>query len=220
MKEKEIRALSYTCNNDLSTKCPDSIWKPVRPKYRRTKNFNFNARTKNLLDMKSILDNMKVPFFLTHGALLGAYRENDFIKYDDDIDLDIFEEILLPCYDDLCNNIIKAGFIIRGRNIKIKKQKGEKFNAYRKGEKIAIRGIYLDPDYRSNKYRLTNIFQYLRKFHENPDTILFKGKVFMTPGSIEEFLIYCFGKEWRTPVFHTKEEKKKGFKRGVRRPGK
>lgn len=219
MKEKEIRALSYTCNDDFSTKCPDSIWKPVRSKYRRKNNFNFKARTKNLLDMKSILDNMKIPFFLTHGALLGAYRENDFIKYDDDIDLDIFEEILLLCYDELCNNLIKAGFIIRGRNIKIKKQKGEKFNAYRKGEKIAIRGIYLDSNYKNNKYRLTNIFQYLRKFHENPDMIMFKGVTFMTPGPLEEFLIYCFGKDWRIPVLHTKKEKRKGFDRGVRRPG-
>ena len=219
MKEKKARYLSYTCNKDPLTKCPDSIWKPVRPQYRKKKNFDFKNRTKNLLDMKFILDYMKIPFFLTHGALLGAYRENDFIKHDDDIDLDIFEEILLPRYDELCERLIKAGFIIRGRNIKMKGQKGEKFNAYRKGEKIAVRGIYLDPSYENNKYRLTNVFQYLRKFHENPDIILFKGVVFMAPGPLEEFIIYCFGDEWRIPVFHTKEEKKKGFKRGVRRPG-
>ena len=219
MKEKKIRYLSYTCNNDPSTKCPDLIWKPVRPKYRNKNNFNFKGRTKNLLDMKSILDDMGIQFFLTHGALLGAYRENDFIKHDDDIDLDIFEEILLPRYDELCNNLIKAGFIIRGRNVKLKGQKGEKFNSYRDGEKIAIRGLYLDPDYENNKYRLTNIFQYPRRFHDNPDSILFKGVTFVTPGPLEEFIVYCFGKNWRTPALHTKEEKKKGFKRGVRRPG-
>ncbi len=219
MKERKVRSLSYTCNEDPLIKCPDSIWKPVRPRYRKKKNFDFKARTKNLLEMKSILDGMKIPFFLTHGALLGAYRENDFIKHDDDIDLDIFEEILLYHYDELCNNLMKAGFIIRGRNIKFRGQKGEKFNAYREGEKIAVRGIYLDPNYENNKYRLTNVFQYLRKFHENPDVILFKGVTFMAPGPIEEFIIYCFGKNWKIPVFHTKREKTKGFKRGVRRPG-
>jgi len=169
--------------------------------------------------VKNILDELKVPFFLTHGALLGAYREGDFIKYDGDIDLDIFEEIFLSNYDIICEKLIDKGFIVRGKRIKDKKKKGTKVHLFRNKEQIELRGIYLDPKYKKNKYRLTNVFQYLRKFHNNPDTITFKGVTFMTPGPIEDFLVYCFGKNWRMPVLKTKKEKAKGEKWGVRRPG-
>ncbi len=161
---------------------------------------------------------MKVPFFLTHGALLGAVRENDFIKHDDDIDLDIFEEVFLSNYDAICEKLIEAGFVVRGRDIKHMGVPGDKINLYRHGEKVNIRGIYLDPNYENGEYRLTNVFQYPIKFHENPDTIFFKEATFMTPGPIDEFIEFCFGKEWRTPVNKTKKEKVKGIKRGVRRP--
>ena len=217
MDENKIRKLSYTCNTDERSKCLDKKWQKVKSKYVNKKVFDFKSRTKNLLDVKNILDELKVPFFLTHGALLGAYREGDFIKHDDDIDLDIFEEILISNYDEICEKLMKRGFIVRGRRLDYKGEKGEKLNLYRDREKMNIRGIYLDPSYKQDRYRLTNVFQYLRKFHDNPDTITFKGVTFMTPGPIEEFLVYCFGEEWRIPVLKTKEEKKKGIGRGVRR---
>ena len=219
MKQKSATRLSYTCNGDKSTKHPDKKWRKIKHKYVNRKVFDFEGRTKNLLDVKSVLDELKVPFFLTHGALLGAYREGDFIKYDGDIDLDVFDEIFILNYDKICKKLIEKGFIVRGRDIKRKGKKGEKIHLFRDKEQIEIRGIYLDSNYEQNKYRLTSVFQYLRKFHDNPDTITFKGVTFMTPGPIEEFLVYCFGKSWRTPVFKTKKEKAKGYKRGVRRPG-
>jgi lipopolysaccharide cholinephosphotransferase len=42
-----------------------------------------------LSDMKKILDNAGQHFFLICGTLLGQQRENDFIKYDNDIDIGI-----------------------------------------------------------------------------------------------------------------------------------
>ena len=158
----EAKKWSYTCNNDKRRKCPDSKWKRVRSKYCNKDNWDFEGRARNLLDVKSVLDDLKVPFFLTHGALLGAYRDKDFIKWDDDIELDIFDEIFKDNYDKICRELIRCGFIIRGRKFKLKNEKGEKVNLYRNKEKISIRGLYLDPNYEQGKYRLTNIFQYLK----------------------------------------------------------
>ncbi len=226
MKKIESQKLSYTCNDDKMTKYPQSKWKKIRYRYCKKHNcgivsdgtdWDFKSRAKNLLDVKNILDKLGVPFFLTHGALLGAYRENDFIKHDDDVDLDIFEEIFISNYDKICYELICNGFIVRGRNIEHRFKKGEKINLYRDKEKINIRGIYLDSNYKKDKYRLTKVFQYLKKFHDNPDSIIFKGEKFMTPGPIEEFLEYCFGKKWMIPVLKTKKEKKKAIQYGVRR---
>lgn len=217
MNKDKIRKLSYICNNDDRSKCSDKKWKKVKSKFVNKEPYDFKRRAENLLDIKKILDELEVPFFLTHGALLGAYRENDFIKHDDDIDLDIFEEIFLPNYDAICEKLINDGFVVRGRSLDHKGNPGEKINLYRYGEKINIRAIYIDPDFEQGQYRLTNVFQYPIRFHENPDTIDFKGATFITPGPIEEFIEFCFGEDWRIPVRKTKKEKHAGFKRGVRR---
>jgi lipopolysaccharide cholinephosphotransferase len=42
-----------------------------------------------LAKIKSILDENKVSFFLDHGTLLGAVRDNRFIPWDNDIDLGV-----------------------------------------------------------------------------------------------------------------------------------
>ena len=224
MSIEDAKKWSYTCNSNKKTKCSNMKWKKVRSRYLNNDNFDFKSRTKNLLEMKYALDELKVPFFLTHGALLGAYRDNDFIPWDDDIEIDIFEEIFLENYDKICNKLIKLGFIIRGRHVKYKKEKGEKINLYRNKEKISIRGLYLDPDYENNKYRLTNVFQYLRKFYDNHYTIEFKNVIFKTPGPIEDFLTYRYGSNWKIPIdlYSTKKKLKQtnsdSYQREVRRP--
>jgi len=43
-----------------------------------------------LLKTKQILDAHKIPFLLVFGTLLGAYRENGFIKHDTDVDIALF----------------------------------------------------------------------------------------------------------------------------------
>ena len=46
-----------------------------------------------LLDMKKVLDNAGVEFFLLSGTLLGCIREGDFLAHDKDIDIGVFETI-------------------------------------------------------------------------------------------------------------------------------
>lgn len=45
---------------------------------------------KTLKEIKSILDKLGVEFFLEYGTCLGAYRDNDFLPDDRDIDIGIF----------------------------------------------------------------------------------------------------------------------------------
>ncbi len=230
--KKEVEKYSYLCN-DLGFKCSGIKWKKVKHKHSKKTTYgggnegnnDFESKTKNLLDVKVILDDLKIPFFLTHGALLGAYRDKDWIKWDDDTELDIFDDIFQYHYNEICCKFMEDGFIVRGRAIKSKGKQGEKINIYRYRESISVRGVYLDPNYEQGKYRLTNVFQYLKKFYENPEEIEFKGVTFLAPGPIEDFLEYRYGKSWKTPinVYTSKKAKKKDFeilyKRGVRRPG-
>jgi hypothetical protein len=47
-----------------------------------------------LVDVKRVLEEEKVTFFLTGGSLLGLVRHEGFIPHDDDVDLGCFEEEL------------------------------------------------------------------------------------------------------------------------------
>jgi len=51
-----------------------------------TKTFRRDAAA-DYKTVKGVLDDFKVPFFATGGTCLGAVREKNFIKHDDDIDL-------------------------------------------------------------------------------------------------------------------------------------
>ena len=57
--------------------------------YRRNKTFIKNGE-KVLLQAKYALDSIELHFWLEFGTLLGAYRDNTFIKSDLDIDLGLF----------------------------------------------------------------------------------------------------------------------------------
>ena len=48
-------------------------------------NYNFEARLEIILVFKEICEKEGVKLFLSNGALLGAYREKDFISWDHDV---------------------------------------------------------------------------------------------------------------------------------------
>lgn len=174
---------------------PDKEWEKIKHLYSPGEKFDFEKRTENVLEAKKIMDDMGIVFFLGHGILLGAVREKDFIKYDDDVEFDVLEEHLKPARLVLKEKFIKAGFIVRDNN----KQKAVKLNIFRHKEKISIRGLYLEPKYYKNKYRLTACFRYLRSFYEDTDKIEFKGCSFNAPNNIESYLRYVYGDDWHIP---------------------
>jgi len=198
MNQKKIRYFSDMANRE---------WDKIKDSYIVSKKINLRERTKNIIEVKFMLDNLGVSFFLVHGGLLGAYRDGEFIKLDNDIDLDVFDEIFKRKYKEMREKFIEAGFIVRSTKIE-QNRLGGKLNLYRFREKISIRSIYLNPNYEQGQYRLTNNFRYLKKFYNNPSSIKFKNEVFQTPGPIEKYLTYVYGDKWREPMTKNKLFKK------------
>lgn len=52
-----------------------------------------DPRLKDLEQIKEVFDKFGVRFFLVYGALLGHYRDGDFLPGDDDIDLAVIDPI-------------------------------------------------------------------------------------------------------------------------------
>ena len=49
-------------------------------------------RKKGLFEIKKIFDKKNIPFFIWGGLLLGIKRDNNFIKWDWDVELGLFEK--------------------------------------------------------------------------------------------------------------------------------
>ena len=154
-----------------------------------TKRINIETARTNLLDLKAILDKNNINFSLIYGTLLGAVRENNFIKHDEDTDLAMLDEDKQKLLD-ILNEILDIDF-------KILRYDGKLFSISRNNE-------YIDFYFfkKSNfLYRKCDIgLKVKSKYLENTKDYPFLGNTFKIPKNSEAFLVDLYGKNWRTPV--------------------
>jgi len=159
---------------------------------------------KNLIDTKEVFEELKIPFCLMDGTLLGAYRDGDFIAGDyDDSDVGFSAE-----YFEKAPLIIKK-FEERGFN-KLKqfdyKEKFEGGAVMRKGNHVDFFCVHLkgkdaynigrnfldkSNDYMAYVYPIEGFTKF--------DKLIFKGMKFNIPNNVEDFLKARYG-EWKTPT--------------------
>ena len=125
---------------------------------------------------------------------MGFYRDGNFIPWDDEIDIDIFSEDFAPHFHKIASDFVSLGFIVRTTF----RGESSKMALFYKGLKTAIGGVYLDgakPDFRQGV-----AYQWPVRFYENATRFEYKGKTFLLPGPMDEYLTFCYGKNWRTPL--------------------
>ena len=69
-------------------------------------------RKKGLFEIKKIFDKNNIPFFIWGGLLLGIKRDNNFIKWDWDVELGLFEKDLRLNWIKIINLLEKNDFDI------------------------------------------------------------------------------------------------------------
>lgn len=172
-----------------------------------TKKLDKNLAMRDLVSMKKVLDKNGVNFWLTGGTLLGLFRDSDFISFDDDVDVAVYEEEFLLKYDVLKQEFIEEGFIFRA----VKKTMGTKINLYRYGkskfQKNSIDGLFLCEKYKNNKFRLSRTKKYPKKYFETFGTITFNDIVFRIPTPPEKYLSSVYS-NWRKKIKNAKNQHK------------
>ena len=149
-----------------------------------------NDRNKGLQEITEILSNMKIAYFLTDGALLGAIREKDFIPWDWDVEIVVLTESI---WDKVALFIEKAKFS-GFKYIDIDQEYGNfKINFLKYGNKYSLPGLVLE-----GSSRVRNSFRYPKVFFESKSQVKFRGKIYPAPSDIEEYLTYQYG-DWKTP---------------------
>jgi len=160
-----------------------------------------NAK-KLLFTVADVLEDAGVEFFLSLGTCLGAVREKGFIKIDEDIDLGILQESLLPKAQIISNQFIKKGLRIEVIDHRHKESwdgsiHAIKFRGFREhGDLIGfvkMKGMRVSPSHLQSHW-----FVITAKLLEELGEIEFYGRKFKIPKNVEAYLTEVYG-DWRTP---------------------
>lgn len=152
------------------------------------------AATRGLLEVKEVMDEAGVTFFLRQGTCLGAIRDNAFIPWDDDIDIGSIiglHGLNEGTVESVARTLRERGFLLRiERNDYslyipiIKESIRIDWNCYR----VLDNAVFMYPGIRIPVRFLTNLKE-----------IEFLGKRFLVPNPPEEYLEVKYGPDWRIP---------------------
>jgi phosphorylcholine metabolism protein LicD len=156
-----------------------------------------SEQAKNDLKLfKEIADVFDIKYFLVFGTCLGAIRDKDFIKDDDDIDVGVYAEDLSQ---------LNEFFNYLEKTYRTKKYLYGDF--YMRfcllfQNRIDINMFYLigNKRYYIKKYDNGKLFgkEYPRKFFDKLKEIDFIGTKFFVPDYTEEYLEYLYD-DWKIP---------------------
>lgn len=174
-----------------------------------------DSRIKDLEDVKKVFEKFGVKFYLVYGALLGHYRDGDFLPGDDDIDLAVIDTIDYETRKkigwtlyDLGFNPQEIAFNVFGRLEPIEIgyngdewsgsvvcQRNFKFTIFFFQEEICpMHG----PEYVCvPKYQAKKLISTPVKFFEKPGKIKINKQTYLTPGPIEDYLAWAYFDNWR-----------------------
>jgi lipopolysaccharide cholinephosphotransferase len=155
-----------------------------------SKPINKAIAKENLLLFKLVIEKTSLKFFLAYGTLLGAIREGDFIVHDSDIDIGMY-------FNDK-DNFLSLLFDLKEVGLELVRFKNNLLSLMRHGEYIDI--------YFFEKKFLPKFGWYCgglfipSKFLNQLESYQFHQNSFSVPNYPVDFLVYCYGRDWQTPV--------------------
>ena len=180
-----------------------------------SKQSKYPDRIKDLETIRMVFKKFGVKFLITYGALLGFYRDGNFIEHDDDIDLAVIDPIDLKTrkaigwilYDlgfkpqQILFNVFgrmepseigyngddTSGIIVCERNFKFTIFFFRKESCGKHGwEYVCI-----------PKLGAVNLIATPFSFYNKLDTIKINGKKYLTPSPIEKYLEFTYLGKWK-----------------------
>ena len=145
----------------------------------------------NLFITQDILNKYGVFFWLSEGTALGFRRDNDFIDWDDDVDISINikdKKKLIKALPELEKHGFKV--VLTCFNYK----NGHCICLIRNGEKVDIDVVNKDGYCLASDAMCDELIPYLQSFNR----IRIKNRIFNIPN--DRYLEYLYGKDWKTPL--------------------
>ena len=151
-----------------------------------------------LFEIKEILDKLSIEFWLLHGTCLGIYRDGAFCDGDNDIDLGVKHEIIVPRMKELKTVFQEHGYSVMTVLSPFKYERAIRVS--KSGIKTDILDWTLNGSDRFCPHDKKNFCQvYEASLFENMSTVKFYDREFLIPTPVEKYLEASYGKTWRTP---------------------
>ena len=149
---------------------------------------------KILLEIKELMDELNVIFFLRHGTCLGAVRDAQLIPWDDDLDLGSI--IGMNGLDEKSINETVDKFKFAGFKTEVSE------SSLHIGVTLSKLGILID--WTCYKVLQGSIYQYPAvkipiELYDDLKPISFLGDTFFVPNPPEKYLSLKYGSEWQIP---------------------
>ena len=158
--------------------------------YDRTEK-ELDLQLEGLKEIQSVFDSLNIKMFLSAGTMLGAVRDNDFIKWDWNVSVGCFSEEFNPVYKKFKKRLIINGFILKEKN------KGDYIClcTYKNNIKFVIENVIIKGEWATRPYHKSPV-----KFIKQFEKVLLRGEYFLCPSPIEECVEWQYGKNWKTPI--------------------
>lgn len=101
--------------------------------------YSLDSHMDNLRKTKKLLDSLKVPFFLSHGSLLGWYRECGVIAHTQDMDVGIPYICICTVCHNYCQDMSKHADKIKEEMLKIGFKLVYWYGSLEKGYELSFR---------------------------------------------------------------------------------
>lgn len=155
-----------------------------------------NAKTiaSDLLACKKAFDNVKIPWVITDGIVLGYARNKKIMDWDTDLDVGVFTEINNIQWKAIYDSFLKEGFRIK------------------KGKSDFICGKRLTPFNLWFFHKKGNFYEAFPKstpgkkfvektvWYDKPQMVDFLGSKFPMPNNINNYLDNHYGEDWKTNI--------------------
>lgn len=172
----------------------------------RTRPIDREVLFNNLVEVKKVFDKYDIKFCLSHGTMLGVYRDGDCIAWDDDIDIALFTSDKHK-FSKATEELRELGFYIpawhpdpSGIANPKKETPWYDFVAIKDGEKIE--GWFFDKIgdyYIYDIHRCKTDLKHPAKYYDELQDYTWKNVTWKIPNYVEDYLVMMYGKTWKTP---------------------
>lgn len=159
---------------------------------------------KNLCEIHEVFNKYGIVHWLSHGSLLGAIRENDFIAWDDDCDCSMyFSQRNSKELEMAIRELENKGFYVppSDPNKPVSLTNAPYYDVvFIREEKVEFWCFEeIGDEYVYDIKRSGRALAHPRHFYDKLEEINFRGVLLKVPSNPILYLEMMYGKEWRTP---------------------